>query len=202
MPYKRRYNRNRRYRKNKSLAVKAYQLAKKAYKMPELKHTAITVADTTPDSTGSIEELSVNSAGTSNNGRIGDTILPTSVHMRGRLIKNASATSTQVRIMVFRWISEAPSALSDVLVSATVQSFKSENTRFQSEILYDRVITLDSASKDSVFINKRIKLKKPISYAQGSSAANRNGIWILLLSNEAANTPTLGMETRLFYRDP
>lgn len=185
----------------KQIAYRALKAAQRSEKKKEVKHNAVTVADTTPDSTGSIEELSVLSAGDSNNNREGDVVFPTSLRFRGRLVKNASATTTQVRMLIFQWLSEAPGAVSDILVSTSVQSFKSENNRYQSRILYDRVFTLDSASKDSMFIQKTIKLKGMIAYPQSSSAANRNGIWVLLLSNEATNVPTLNLESRLYFKD-
>lgn len=204
------YSKSRSYRRRRgnysknsyTLAKKAFYLAKKAQVTKELKHNEITGTITAPTSSGSITELSATTQGDTNNTRNGDTIYPTSLALRMKMNINASADSTQVRVIIFRWISEAPSGVGNILESTSITSFKDQNERFQSQFLYDRVFNLNSVNKPELFFSKRIKLTKPISYSEAApGVANRNGIWILIISDEAVNTPTLAYNTRLYFKD-
>nr|UOF81226.1 capsid protein [Cressdnaviricota sp.]UOF82999.1 capsid protein [Cressdnaviricota sp.] len=207
MPYgKKPTYQKRNYRKysnrNNSLAKKAYRLAKKAYKLPELKYHEESLTPSSVSGTGSIRETCGIAEGSTDNQRIGATIHPTSLKIRCTFKLNAAATDTLIRMIVFRWISEAPASLSEILETATVNSFKSQNLRYQSEIMYDRVFRLSTAEKPELFLQKSIKLNKYISYPSSSSTSNRNGIYIAFVSDEAVNTPTITYTSRLFYRDP
>lgn len=193
MPYARRYRRKRNYkRRNTSLAKKAYRLAKKAYKAPELKYATITGSLTAPSTTGTMQCISLVSQGTTNNTRIGDTVSPTSISMRMKMNLHASATASQVRVIVYRWISEAPNtaSVSDILGTSTISSFKSDDNRYQSEFLMDRVFSLNT-DRPEIYLQRKIKLNKYISFPEGSATPNRNAIYIAILSDEATNTPTL-----------
>lgn len=196
MPRPRRGRRN-----NQSLASKAYTLAKKAYRAPELKFAPITIT-TTPTSTGFINILSSITQGDSNNERIGDTILAKSLHYKATLLLNASATASLVRVIFFKWRSEAPAGVTDVLLTAAITSFKSQDLRFQSKILSDRVYKLNDASQPEIFFKGKIMLKDLlISFPEASATSNMNGIHMLILSDEATNSPVFRMQTRLYYVD-
>lgn len=204
MPYAKRYRRKRNYKRgNSSLAKKAYVLAKKAYKMPELKYATITGTLTAPTTTGTMQCISLVSQGNTNNTRIGDTIHPTSVNLRMKMNLNASATASQVRVIVFRWISESPNtgSVTDILGSSTITSYKADDTRYQSEFLMDRVFSLNT-DRPEIYLQRKIKLNKYMSFAEASATPIRNGVYIAILSDEATNAPALDYQTRLFYRDP
>lgn len=204
MPYakmsRRQYRSKRNYR-NRSLASKAYSLAKKAYKAPELKYIKTTGSVTSPSTSGGVQELSVCSQGSTNNDRIGDSISPTSVAIRLKASLNATASETQIRILLYRWKLGTSTGVTDVLESSSPVSFKSEDKRFQSEILYDRVFQLDAVRSQEMFVSFKRQLKHRISYAESATAANTNGIYIAILSDESTNTPGLSYRARLFYRD-
>lgn len=206
MPYSKKGYRKRTYKGRKrgnTLAKKAYNLAKKAYKAPELKYDTNTITPTSVSGTGSITGLDTISAGTGQGGRIGDTIIPKSVHYRMTLKLHASATDTLIRMIIFRWIAETPSAPSDILQTVTVTSFKSADLRYQSQILRDQTFRLSTAEKPELFIRGKVRLgSKRIAYPTASNVANRNGIYVLFVSDEAVNTPTITFEQRLYYTDP
>lgn len=189
-------------RSTKAVAYKALKLAKKANKLPELKQNEITWSATSVSSSGTMEELSVVAAGTGNNQKVGDRINPTSLRFRGTMNIHASATSSLVRLIIFRWNSGLfTTTVGDILVAGTIKSFKSQDKRFESEILYDRVFKLNSVERPELFFQGKLKLKKPIAYAGGASAANRNSIGYLILSDEATNTPTVDISSRMWFRD-
>lgn len=195
-PYRKRFN------KNQSLAKKAYSLAKKAYKAPELKYKALSNAPASVLGTGSVTQLDTIQQGLTNNNRIGDRVLAKSLHYRMELKLHASATDTLVRCIVFRWISEQPASAGDVLESVTIGSFKDEDQRYSSQILMDRVYRLSTAEKPELFVSGKIKINKHITYPEGSSTSNRNALYVLFVSDEAVNTPSITFNTRLFYIDP
>lgn len=199
-------------KKNSSLAYKAYQIAKKANRKvnhAELKNNAFSgTATGTAYNGGYIHELSSTSQGTLNNNRVGDRVFPTSVRVRLDWTDTngfGSVGSTPVRVVIFRWVSESPTlgfgTATQVLNTAALNSFKSEDNRFQSEILYDQVWYNENA--DTQFCPNEIicKLKHPISYNESGTAANRNGIYMLILNNAAGTTYTYPFLSRMFFRD-
>lgn len=208
MPYAKRYNKSttkryskRRYSNTRVLAKKALRIAKKAYKLPELKYNALNLSPGSISGTGSITALDTVTQGQTNNTRIGDQLMATSVKYRASLKLNASATDTLVRMMIVRWVSEAPSVVTDVLETPTVNSFKSENNRFSSQVLLDRVYRLSTAEKPEIFIRGSVKLGKMINYDGGAATSNRNGVYVIFVSDEAVNTPTIAFSSRLYFRD-
>lgn len=202
MAYGKRTYRKRRYNKrNQSLAKKAYRLAKKAYKAPEIKYNAITGTITGPDTTGNVQELSLLAEGTTNNTRVGDKISPTSLRVRLKANINASATATQVRMMIFTWKIDAPAGTGDLITGDAITGFKSENDKYKSKILYDKVFQLNSVNRPEIFVSRKFKVPKYIAYQTGSSIANTNGLYILLISDEATNVPLLAYNSRLYYKD-
>ena len=62
--------------------------------------------------------------------------------MRLTLDKSSADAVTRMRIIIFRWISETPEQIIDVLDSVSLTAFKSDSFRYQSQILYDKVHTL------------------------------------------------------------
>lgn len=203
MAYGRRYKKYRRYRRRyrSSLAKKAYRLAKKAYKAPELKYNKISLTKNPVSGIGTFDNLDSTSAGTTNNQRIGDSIIAKSIHLRCKMNLNASATATQVRMLIFKWRSEFPATVTDVLETATITSFKSDDQRFQSSILYDRTYNLNT-DRPEIFLKKKIKLGFRMTYIGGGTVPNTNGVYVIFCSDEAVNTPTIDFQSRMFYIDP
>ena len=115
MPRRRGYQRRR--QTVKQVAYKALRKANAAERKKEVKHNAITIADTTPSTAGAIEEVSVVPEGDTNNSRDGDLIFPTSLRFRARMVQAGAATNSFIRIIVLRWISEVPAGVTDVLTA-------------------------------------------------------------------------------------
>lgn len=199
--YKKRY-RKRNYRRSQSTAQKALALAKKAYKMPELKYNSLVSSPQVADPSAQnwlYLSLAETSQGLTNNTRIGDSIHPTSLHFR------FTPTTSCNRFIIFRWISEAPSfSTNEILESVNDQSFKSEDKRFQSEILYDWTPSR-YAESNILLIKKKIKLNKLIAYSQGTTTPNRSGIYVMFITNNTVSTTPFNMgewNSRLYYKDP
>lgn len=204
--YKRKYR-----RKNTSLAKKAYSLAKKAYKMPELKYkiTTLTPANGNALNTGWIGALSTISQGVTNDTRIGDRIQPTSVKIRMQWTSFSPLVGTNFRIIVFRWASEAPvtgfNSATQILDTASIYSFKSEDLRYQSQILYDKLYLDAEVTSGRVNLPTEINipLKKYIAFDGTTSSSNRNGIYLMVITDSGTTTLVGNLATaRLYYKDP
>lgn len=183
-------------------ANKALYLAKKAQNQKELKWINVSSANLNVGITPVLENLSTLAQGFSNNNRDGNVIYPTSIKFRATMVMDAAIGSTNIRVIILRWISDTPSGVSDILQSPTIESFKSDNDRYSSQILYDRVITLSDGTTSQRYVSIKHRLKGLIAYPETSSIANRNGIWLLMLSNSPDATPVVvDYSSRLYFKD-
>lgn len=127
--------------------------------------------------------------------------------MKGKIVTNASASNTQIRIMVFRdnmVVPDLAPAVTEVLKTAEIQSFRQIDTipgsRFT--VFYDRVFSLDDAKSDSTLFSFNKKYGGHIKwYSNGASDQNKATLYVLILSNQPLNTPTITGEFRLRYVD-
>ena len=183
-------------------ANKALYLAKKAQNQKELKWIDTTVSNLTVGVTPVLENLSSISQGLTNNQRDGNVIYPTSIKFRATMVMDPGIGSTNVRLIIFRWISEVPAGVSDILQTSTVESFKSDSNRYNSQILYDKVITLSDGTTSQRFIPIKRRLKGLIAYPETGTVSGRNGIWLLMLSNSPDVTPvSVDYASRIYFKD-
>lgn len=183
-------------------AKKALSLAKKAIRLPELKWSAVVgAAPTSVAGAGSNIHVINQTVGNTNNERIGDQICPTSINFRMTVKLGAAATDTLVRMIVYRWFSGAPAGVTSVLQTASYQSFTAEDTHKNFQILKDQMITLNSANVPERFLSFKIPYKHKIQFPGGATQANKNGIWVIFISDEAVQTPTISYDARLYFRD-
>lgn len=208
MVYRRRTSRRtyrRRYTRKTSTASKvnkALYLAKKAQSQKELKWHQVTTGASNVNVDGSLVSLSSVAQGDANNMRDGNVIYPTSVKLRLTLDKSSADAVTRMRIIIFRWISETPEQIIDVLDSVSLTAFKSDSFRYQSQILYDKVHTLSEGQVPEKFVTVSCKLRGLIAFADGAAVPNRNGIWMIFLSDSAvATSATLRYTSRLYFKD-
>lgn len=199
-PRRQRYNKSRKYSSANSKANYAIRLAKKAQVQKELKHNAISNSAAI-STTGANYELSTITQGDTNNTRDGNVIYPTSAKVRMQMTQHASATQTFIRVIVYKWISESPSGITDYLESAAIDSFKSEQNRYQSVTLFDKTYVLTNISTSAMFREFKVKLGGMIAYPEATGVANRNSIYMAVLSSEATNTPTVDWQSRLYFKD-
>lgn len=144
--------------------------------------------------------------------RIGDEFVIGSMRMRYQLTQNASGNPSQsVRVLVFQYFNANTPAAATILDNTLSKGwiFATYSTDGQSQgyrVLYDKVHTITqqvaSTSPNSRLFNLKLRPgRKKLKYSDDSSTAARNGIWVLLASDEATNTPTFDCQTRLNYMD-
>lgn len=205
---KRGYKRRRPFRKTikRYIPRKLYQLGrsvqylKKAINV-ERKYYDYSVAQSI-NSTGSMLLLNTVGQGDSVVLRDGNSIKCVSMHMQFYVAINASATHTLVRLMLIRDKQSGLSpGITDVLANSNVNSFRNLVNGKRFQVLYDRRLQLDKDEKDSFLITYNKKCQQHFVYDGTSSTPNTNRIYLLLLSSEATNTPTIGGYFRMRFVD-
>jgi hypothetical protein len=187
---------------NNSTAKKALALAKKA-NQKELKYVQLAPSARTILSAG--ESITSNqwiiSQGTDTNNRVGNVIHSTRLKIQGTLSLNASATSSFMRVLIYKYSHELASAVTDILESASYLSQKSIEHRYDSKVLFDRTYNVDS-DKPKRMIN--INLKTGFNMYYGSADASdieKNGLFILMIGDEVTNVPTFTRAITHYYHE-
>lgn len=157
-----------------------------------------------PDSSGDITHLTNIGQNDTATGRTGNSVLLRDIFYRFQITGNASATGTFYRIILFQdkqQIGDTSPTVADVLNSIEVQSPLNSNTAGRFKILKDYYFSTNQDSRTRTFKNY-IKLHSHIRY-NGSTANDiqKNGIYLLMLSNEATNTPTFTYNIKMGWHD-
>lgn len=208
---KRRYNRVPYKAKPMSSAQMAYTLAKRAWyqgaKLKKLLNVEYkgddeTYSTSSLSTTADIQKLTAVAQGDTSISRDGNSILLKRLTIRIKCEMNASASFTEVRYIIFRWKNNDDPVVGDILANPTsTTSFLDIDQSRHYDILDSQIINLND-QKPSVLIQKNFNLNSHIKY-DGSSANSitYGGIWILMLSNEATNYPTVEYESRIRFID-
>lgn len=204
--YSKKYKTSGTYSKSASAkANQALKLAKQANKT-ELKYrdTSVTSAQSITDTGVYFSTTNHNlSLGTGISDRIGNTVMAKSVHFRTTFTKHASATASQVRIIIYKNLNEGVSSTpTDYLETADIMSQKSINHRFDTKTLYDKTFILDTDNPKKIW-NYKLKLNWPIHYSITGNTPDKGSFGILYISDEPTNYPTAsaGSTSRFFFTD-
>nr|UOF81906.1 capsid protein [Cressdnaviricota sp.]UOF82584.1 capsid protein [Cressdnaviricota sp.] len=158
-----------------------------------------------PDSTGATIALSDIAQGDGDNQRTGLSIFSNSLYFRLKGTIHVSATATQIRILLVRdnqQIGDTSPSISDVLEGIGMETPLNNTTVGRFTILRDWVINLNSQGTQNFFRQAYIPCYKHIRYnGTASTDVQKNGLYLLHMSNEVTNTPSLYYYSRLNYRD-
>lgn len=168
-----------------------------------------TVNATTVSYAGSVIPLSDIPIGTSDLGRIGDQIVPTSLEMRFNWF--AADSTNFCRAILFRWMPSFgtdPPAPGDILelVSSTnaVNSPIRQDTRNYFNVLMDKtwslVLSGDTVIKD---FRRTMKMaKRKIQYISNSTTDQTGGIYMLFITDSSLTAhPAINYYFRLRFTD-
>lgn len=217
MPYYRRYSKYRRYRRNpryrftsRKQISRTVNKVRKWLKKPEIKSTNLSHNNTPDNADFKVQHVIELTQGAGEDERIGNQVKLFSVQIRGRIVINASATQTFVRIALI--LDNA--ADGDYLNGSQIWNYVSSgvyidairrsdyNTRIK--VLTDRVYHLDSTNKKEVFFTIYKKLSAKVEFSGTSSALSdivKNNLMLYTVSNEPTNAPTVYFNTKLSYTD-
>ena len=217
MPYynnrrygRRRYIRRRRpYRKQPGVI----QMAKKAYYGYRMLKGIVNSEKKTYDasfpspqsSTATVTPLTGIAQGDDYNAREGRSILLKSIQVQGNIGQNNSATATLYRWIVFIDNDNTGSAPTAAQLGITsVNSLRDPNPvnmkRFS--ILCDRLIRMDDGSNQNFPIKWFHKLNHHAKF-DGTTANDyaQGSVWLLTVSDQAINTPSITATSRVRYYD-
>lgn len=218
MAYRRRRytRRRRRYRKKNpyvSTAAKYAGMAYTAYKgvkylkglVNSEKHFRDFNSATSIDDSGQIFVFTTIAQGDDVGDRNGNSILVKGLFGRLSFDKHASATSTYIRVIFFRedqQVADTAPGVTDVLETSAFDSALNLDTRGRFKILKDMVVTLDSAKNTNAFKKFNIVINKHMKFnGSANTDIQKGGLYMLMISNEATNTPTIGAKVRISYHD-
>lgn len=195
----------------KPIGQKAYQLAKYAISKinSESKYIDSTISET-PSTAGGLVLLNGCAQGDGSTSRDGDSIRLQSVAANLYMSMNASSTTHEniVRVMIFVDLQTNGStpAVTDVLLTANVNSFRNLSYGSRFKVLYDQRFTMVDADNYATKLVPKLFFK--IDYHQKFSSTgstisdiSAHPVFMLLVSNAASNLPTVAGRTRVRFLD-
>lgn len=197
------------YRKKKKVSPgkKALKEVRKLKKLvrPEIKRDDLNLFILNPGLAGIVTNLTFIAQGNDEQTRSGIKINCLFFELRFSIRKHATPSDTLTRVLVVRDRRQEESvtpAVLDVLFSADPESTFTRVNAGRFQILYDTTIALDSAKQTMTYRTKRKKLNFVTGYiGAGAADITSNGIYMISISSENVNTPTMRCEFHLKFTD-
>lgn len=218
MPYYKRRYKKRPYRKRGGLTsmfgrMRVGDVARKAYAgykylrgmiNSEKFHITTNVAGNVTTTT-SVNHLTAVAQGDADPGRSGNSILVRGLSYNYTFTISPSAVASQCRVVVVQdkqQVGDTAPAWTDVFTAATPESLMNVNTLGRFSILYDKVHVLTQTGRQSLTLRGYMKMYSHCRYnGANSTDIQKNGVYLMLVSNEATNVPTIASNWRIFYHD-
>lgn len=214
-PYGRRSTRGTNYVRSISSGIKmarrAWTLASRLRRLVNVeikKYDAAVSAGTGITSTGSSYPLHEMAQGDTDQLRNGNSIKPLYLRLVMNFVNNSTAVNTRVRYLIIRDMQQVPDtspAVSDVLDGSVASYCDAPLNNLavgRYKILRDSVVTMTSVSRPVVNIKLNEKLYGHIRYnGSASTDIQKGGLYLLVVSDQATNTPTFGFNLRLSFTD-
>jgi len=222
MPY---YNRRRTYRRNgyrrryprKSTggldlirtATAAYRGVKYLKGLVNVeKHALYTNGNNAVDNTtGVLNCLNLIAQGDLEANRTGDSVMMKMLHLNYKVQINASASHTAFRMILFLYKQPqgaTPTIQFPLEAASHVSCYNNDNTGLYT-ILYDKTINLSIAGVQEKSLSVTRKFYQLHETFDGTTAAvgdiQTNALWMLMVSDEATNTPTCLWRSELLFID-
>ncbi len=207
MPFrKRNVRRVRRRFRRQAPGLRALHMVRKLKSVLAIEKKAhtLTVAGAIDDA-GSIFQLTNIAQGDTNQLRDGNQIKVLYVGGRIQWTQNDTARITFVRTMIVQdrqQIADAAPAVGTVLQSASVNAYLNTNTLGRFKVLYDKVHTLSDTGTEAVFLRVNLPMNSKVRY-NGTALTDiqKNGIFLLLISTQPINTPSVASSLRVRFTD-
>lgn len=209
---RRSYNKRLSYTKG---ASSAFALAKQAAKdiwylkglvNSEMKHYIVSATANPDNSTGTVVNLVATAQGDSDVGdREGNSILLRNILIRLAITQNVTATSTFYRIMLVQdtqQIGDTAPTVGNVLNSASTTSSLNTGTAGRFKILKNWFFSTDDFKSNTRNVEYFKDLRLHIRY-NGSAASDiqKNGIYLMMLTDQPTNTPSIAYNCKIGYHD-
>lgn len=199
------------YNKYKPLAVQAYQVGTKALEMlnAEKKYYDISQTTVTPaNPSGSYTVVSLVSSISQGDGptnRDGSQIRLKSINVQLAMQINAAATTTNVRWVLFRdmrpQLAAAPTYIDLYDSTDVINTFLNIEDQWRRfKIIRSGLVTLNINQNPYSTTDLYVPCSLPIRYSTSNDVINTN-IYLMLVSNEATNTPSVAYRYRVRFYD-
>lgn len=166
------------------------------------------VNSTVATDSGAVFPLTLLGQGDTDENRNGNSILLKDLILRGRVVINSNSTTGTAHcrriIFVDTACQGATPAVTDVLDTATPLSPLNMNNSKRFVILHDENISVMTGGRQFVLQKKYLKLPFHVKYiGTGSTVASQglNGVFMLEISSEASNQPTMTSNIRIKFYD-
>lgn len=187
-------------------AAKAWQGVKQIKTLINVEeHRVDTTIGASINNAGAVTHMTAIAGGSTAVTRTGSSILLKSFHMRFALLKHASATQTVMRVILVRdkqQISDTTPAVLDILNSADPMSHIVPDYQERWSIVKDVTFVFDAAHVLRTFDWRIPRTGLHVRYnGTAGTDIQQGGHYLLLLSNEATNTPTASVISRCRFYD-
>ncbi len=201
------------------VALTALRIAQsvKAIVNAEWKHFDNDSTNTPNDTLGIVDVLTNMAQGDTSILRTGNSVLPKIISWKIDLVKHATPGTTRVRVMLVRdkQFDGASPLINQILDETQIDSFYNIDNSSRFRILFDRMFLL-TTDKPQLFTKGSVSFNKPqrgtnmhrhdfhIKYdgvGSGVGDLKDGQLVMVFLSDQATNTPTVRMHSRLRYID-
>ena len=170
---------------------------------PETKYADSFNAVASVPNTGTIYHLTDIDQGDTEKTRTGNDITLLTLLIRFQIIAHSSSNATQFRMIIVQSQKSGTPTVTEILNSVDPLSAKQRDSPFRTRTLYDKLYSLDDAWHNSpvgkIFIKIR---KKRCSYLDNAGSNPQAGnLFLLVLADEATNTPTMEWIGRVTFYD-
>lgn len=177
----------------------------------EEKVIEVDYASNTFDTSGDLISISTVAQGLNFNERVGNSIKLQEIEINARIFMNTTSGNTVYRFLVVRDLdgygtTPTPAdILSNGVGSSTAPlAIKDFLNRKRFSILFDEMGTLSPQGERGVYIHVKMDHAGHILYLGTAAAAASNGkgsLYILVLSDETVNVPSLAFQSRVTFTD-
>lgn len=189
------------------VAMKMAEKVVKKYVNVEYKNKDVSIG-ATPDTSGVTELMSGLSMGDGEDQRDGDQIKLTSIRIKGAVAINSSANNSIARMMLIcdRHCNGVLPGVTDILQSATYYDFPNRDNKRRFWIMWDKSWNLTTDGREIVPFEYYRAFKKGLKVRYTGTAgtitgAKENNLFLLYISSEATNTPSIDGKWRIRYID-
>lgn len=193
-----------------SVAYTALKMAKRLKDAVNIEYKTYDSTSTgfSPDYNGTSYVLNAPSLGTTDGHRIGDSIKCQNLVLRGSVIANSAAGSTNVIRLLLIWDTQNQySTLSDLLENAgsniSVYSPKNYDRRFRNKILWDRTFVVNNVQGQfQIPFDETFVINDHTQFSAGTTTQFTGGLRLIALSDRVSTVlPTVYFYSRLSFTD-
>lgn len=214
--YVRRYKRRKTYRKKKSTSTTwktAMQVAQQAYAGVKAIRSIVNserhYTDTTPLITGSISttglagDLFDIATGDQNNQRTGLSILAKTISVKGYVDFGTSNAASRLHILIVKDLRQQAGitpTYNDIYPGG-INNFISIALAGRFKIVYSKIYNNDTEI-DRKHVNIYLRINDHIRFSNtGANDIIKNGYYLIVVSDQPTNQPTVGLNTRVSFYD-